>query len=339
MATNLQFISFLNNSSVAGEFAVTVSTQNQEFKATDPYVTAVPSNATFTLTATGLPAGATPKSLAASVYTQFTAQLLASGYTYGGVPAFSYQTPAATFRIVLSDHVLSFFSESVFTLSTCGNTVGAIARIGSRPSLLTIPYIRENAGLVGVVLQDITGTDLTDQQLAMLSSVSSARLISLLNNNYIVACTFIHEDTGNWQTDLRLTKGIPGIDFDGVRVKPIASYIYSIYAGYSPKSVWNYMKDKGRLRYVPAQNLVNTYEPISWGNEIRVSYTAGNTHIPEEIQYALLQILSNGLTNANGGGSTGVKSLKTGTFEVQYFDKNTLEEIVTTLPTYNLYFY
>lgn len=321
---------------MAGDFAVTVSTQNATYIATDPYVTAVPSNVTVTLTATGLPAGAPPNSLAASVYTQFTAQLLASGLTYGGVPSFSYQTPAATFRIALSDHVLSFFSESLFTLSTCGNTVGAIAKIGPKPALLTIPYIRENAGLSGVVLQNILGGDITDQQLAMLSSVTSARLISSLGNNYIVACTFVHEDTGNWQTDLRLTKGIPGIDFDGVRVKPIASYIYSIYAGYSPKSTWNYMKDKGRLRYVPAQNLVNTYEPVSWGNEIRVSYTAGNIHIPEEILYALLQLLNNGLANATGGGGTFVKSLKTGTFEVQYFDKNAIDEIIESLPTFNL---
>lgn len=338
MSTNLNFLSFLSANSVEGEYSVTVTTTNRTYVATDPYVTAVPSNVTFTLVATGIGANYPPASQAAMAFAQFNSQLAASGLLYGGVPSFSYQTPAATFRLGLTDHVISFFSESTFNLSSCSNTLGSIVNIGPRPSLLTIPYIRANAGLVGVGLQALDGSDIGDAQLALLSSVMSSRLIAALGNNYIVICTFVLEDTGNWQTDLKLNKGLPGIDFDGVRVKPIASYIYSIYAGYSPKSTWNYMKDKGRLRYVPAQNLVNTYEPVAWGNEIRCSYTAGNAHIPEDILFALLQLMNSSLANSGGGSAAGIKSLKTGTFEVQYFDKKAIDAIVSELVTYNLYY-
>lgn len=335
MSQQLFFVSFLSNAASSGSINLTLQTNNPLFQETSPVATYTPINTTIALSVTGVIQGMDPVSIANLANTQFNTQLLQASAVYAGSPVFSSQIPNATFRIGQTDHVLSFFSQSLFTITASSNTTGAIVNLGPKPSLVTTGYIRSNAGLAAVPLVDVNGVTLTDTQLAFMSSVMSSQLITLLGMNYIVICTFLLEETGNYQLELDLTGGIPGIWFDGIRVKrPYSVSLYGTLVGDSTSIVWNYITKRGKLRYIPAQNLTNTYEPTFWGNELKVSYVAGNNHIPDAIGYGILRLLGAGLQNRYG-----IASLKTGSFDVKYFNQQLLDQIVSELYFYNLNLY
>ena len=273
----------------------------------------VNNNILLNLSVTGINANDSEVSIAQTIWNQLSAELTIANVVYSGLPVFSSQVPAATFRVDQTDHVVALFSESLFTLTLVANTTGAIINTSSLPSLATVGIVNLFAPVAGVVLTDINGVTLTSQQIAILIGNMSAQLCTILNNK-IVVTSYVCAETGFWQNALRLRAGLPVLYFDPVRIKrPYSVSLFGTLVGDSTSVVWALNPYTGYLRYIPGQNLVNTYEPGAIGNEIKCSYSAGNVHIPTPISFNLTRLIGSALTNTQG-----VRSVKTGSFEVQY---------------------
>lgn len=302
-------------------------------------------NVVFNMSVTGIVAGDDEVTIANKSLPQLNTQLLQYNFAYQGSPQFTSNSPyntgqpifssqlaSASWRITWSEHVLCFFSEANFLLTPTNNTTGSLIISNDQPILVTATEAQSDGPLAGLVLNDISGTPLSTSQIATLAKIASSKLISILNNR-IVIITAIHEDSGYWQRSFFLRDAIPGIYYDGVRVKrPYSVSLFGTLIGDSTSIVWNYNRWTGELNYIPSQNLVNTFEPSAMGNEIKISYVAGWFNIPSAISQAVLRLMTYVLEN-NGG----IKSLKTGTWAVTFKDTPLIDQLREELVTYILW--
>lgn len=305
MAGFHQFLSFLNRPSGTGTLDITL----QSFDAA--------TTSLITLSVTGMTA-TSPQTNAYVAWQQINTQLIQYGLAYTGSPVFTSSTlldpnqptfsnllAQGNYRVHQSTHVLSFFSEAPFSLSVCSNTPGLMVVASNNPVLVTLDQAKAYAPLTQT---DLSG--FTDDQINKLMEIASARLVSVLNNN-IVVCTYVHSEVGFMQRSIWLREGLPGLYYDGVRVKkPSQIYTFPI-LGTSLN--WNYNKDTGELNWMLANNIVDLGEPTAMGNEIKVSYVAGNFSIPSDIVFGLVGYAQS-ILEATGN----IASLKTGTWAVKF---------------------
>lgn len=303
------FQSFLSSASASGGFSVQLQTFNAE------------SNITLTLVATGITAGMGETDMAQTANTQFQTQLIQYGILYSGVPAFSSQTPQASFRIFNTDHVLTYWSEALFKLTLVTNTTGAQIKCDHEVYLITLT---DFDSLVGVV--DIGNTTLTTNQKILLIKVASSQLTSALNNNFVI-CGFTNTTTGSWQTAIFLRGGRPVIDWDAPHVAFPSAIPYSLYPeAPNPKLLWSLNPLTGQLFYKAWQNVANIVEPWSLNNECKTSYYAGNFNLPGALLFGIIQIITATLENR-----AGIKSIKTGSFETVFLDRGAFITVVDEL--------
>lgn len=332
----LNFISIMQAAASSGSFNVTVETINAQ------------ANLLQQMVVTGVNLNDSPITIAFNAQAQLTVQLAQYGIAYTGAPQFtslgiidpsgspnfSSQLGLATFRITQSDHVLCFFSEADFILSVSNDTTGCYQYVSDVPLLGTIAQINTFGPISGLVLETVAGAALSTDQIVYLIELASSKLIQILNNN-IVVCTYVHEAIGYWQRSFFLREGIPGIYFDGVRVKPSTSVLmYGILVGNSLSMNWNYKRATGELNYIPSQNLIGAYEPSAMGNEIKISYVAGNFHIPRAILSGLMDLMTAILENRGD-----ISELKTGTWSVKFNNNNPLiNQIRDDLANFGLWY-
>lgn len=324
MSGNHQYLSFLNKPSDTGDITLTLQSFNSV------------KNAIISLAVTGLTA-VSPAANAFNAINQINTQLSQYGIAYSGSPVFtsnnllgtqpgdpvfSSQLAAGSFRCHQSDHVISFFSEATFSLDVCSSVPGLIVMSSNDPLLCTI----DTAKKYGPLSQfDMSG--LSDNQIALLIELASTKLTTLLNNAIVVA-TYVHSEVGYLQRSVFLREGLPGIWYDGIRVKrPYEIYSYPVLGA---SLNWNYNKDTGELYYIPSQNIVYSNDPTYWGNEIRFSYVAGNFSIPNEIVFGVITLMQ-----AIAENTSNIESLKTGTWGVK-FKTSVIEELVSSLSGYIL---
>lgn len=324
MAGNHQFLSFLNRPSGSGDITLTLQSYISQ------------SDSLITLSVTGLSA-VSPHVNAFNATTQINTQLTQYGMQYTGAPSFSSisllsagpaqptfssQLGAGNFRIHQSDHVISFFSEAPFSLDVCSSVPGLQVICGNDPILATVDTARKYGPLSQF---DMTG--LGDAQIAILLELASTKLTTVLNNSIVVS-TYIHSEVGYLQRSMFLREGLPGIYYDGVRIKrPYQIYSYP-YIGASLN--WNYNHDTGELYWIPSQNVIDMFDPTAPGNEIRISYVAGYFSIPNEIAYGVVTLMQ-----AISENTANIESLKTGTWAVK-FKSTVIADLISSLAGYVL---
>lgn len=316
-------------------------------------------NVTIQLTATGILSPLTENQAAFSMSNQFNTLLaqMTFSYTLGdgvhtlsylyrgqpqftgnstidgnGFPIFGSMLGFPTFRVNVSEGVLTFFSECDYDLTLVTNLSGATFRISETPLLCTIAEARNEGPINGLVLTDINGVLLTDYQVASLIEICSSRLIAMLRNR-VVVCTRIQEEMGYWQRSFFLRRSTPGIWFDGVWTqRPYAFGLFGIFLGGSGSSEWNYKRRTGELQYMLSQNCFSSYEPSSFGNAIKISYVGGYYKIPIAIQAGLYRLMAVTLEN-----NQGIASEKAGTWEIKYKDTPLIDQLREELSEYIVY--
>lgn len=329
-------MSIMQPAASSGGFSVTLQTIDAKY------------NLLQTMAVTGINLNDSPATIAYNAQAQLTTQLIQYGINFSGNPVFtslgiidpsgspnfSSQLGLATFRITQSDHILCFFSEADYNLTVTNDTTGCFQYVSDVPLLATLAQINAYGPISGLVLETVAGAQLTDDQVAYLIELASGQLITILNNN-IVVCTYVHEAIGYWQRSFFLREGIPGIYFDGVRVKPSTSVLmYGVLVGNSLSMNWNYKRATGELNYIPSQNLVGSWEPSAMGNEIKISYVAGNYHIPKAILLGLIELMTAVLENKGD-----ISELKAGTWSVKFNNNNPIvNQIRDDLYLYGLWY-
>jgi hypothetical protein len=226
-----------------------------------------------------------------------------------GFPLFSSQLGCPTFRVNCSAHVITIFNAS------------------ETPSLITVNRAMNDGPLTGLTLTDVSGQTLSNTQIAALIEFASAKVVAAINNQICLA-TYIHEDVGSYQKSFFLRP--PVIYFDGVWSKrPYSFSLYGIFLGGSSSIIWNLNRSSGELAYIPAQNCYYSYEPTSPENEIKISYVAGYYRIPIAVEIGVLNYMVYLLEN-----KADVKSLKAGTWAVEFKDTPIIDRIREDLQQY-----
>jgi hypothetical protein len=297
----------------------------------------------FNLPVTGIVTSMNENAVAFAAQTQLTIQLQQYGFLFtgqpqftsnstidpNGFPVFSSQLGLALWRVNISENVLTFFSECDYEISLINDSTGILYKISETPLLCTLAEAQNEGPINGLVLTDVNGTPLTNTQIISLIEIASSRLISMLNNRIVMTCR-VHEEAGYWQRSFFLRESIPGLWFDGVWAKrPYTFSLFGIFLGGSASVMWNYIRRTGELQYIPSQNAYYSYEPSSFGNEIKISYVGGNYKIPVTVQAALYRLMSAILEN-----NAGISSLQDGSWKVTFKDTPLIDQIRGELSEY-----
>lgn len=294
------FCNVLSAAASAGDFSVQLTSLNAS------------ANVVVTLTATGNTAGMPADDMAANSITQFQTQLIQYGCAYDGAPVLSTEVPVASWRVMWTDHVVTFFSECQFRLKISSNTTGATIVASHEPLLITLDDFDTYSNLIK------TGATLTEAEKILLITSASDQVTSYLNNLLVVA-GYVRTEVGFYQRSFFLNQGFPVQSFDPPKIAPPGLFTWYAYFILLPWIRWSLNPDTGELFYQPNQNLLNWPEPSSLNYQFKCSYTAGNLNLPAHIIIAMAMLIKAILTDPGAA-----KSLKTGSFQIQYRDRSAI---------------
>lgn len=312
MYTNL-FCDVLSACASAGDFSVQLTSLNAS------------ANVTITLTATGNTVGMSTDDMAYNAITQWRTQLIQYGCAYDGAPQFSQEVPAASWRLLNTDHVITFFSECQFRIRLSSNTTGAEIVTGHEPLLCTLADLDTYATLMKL------GATLSTAEKILLITTASGLITSYLSN-LLVQAGYVRTENGCYQRSIFLNQGLPVQSFDPPRVCPPGFwnnwYPWTILL---PWIRWSLVPETGELFYQPNNSLLNNPEPTSLNYQVKVSYTAGELNLPAQVLIAMTMILK-AIVNDPGA----LKSIKTGSFQAQFKDRNPITVALELLDEFKI---
>ncbi len=306
------FTSILSAAASSGDFSVQLTSLNAS------------ANVTLTLTATGNTVGMAPDDMAANAVTQFRIELLQYGALYDGAPVLSQDPPPATWRVLLTDHVITFFSECQFRLKLLENDTGAEIVCSHEPLLTTLVDLTVYSNLMKV------GATLTTEEKILLITTASGLITSYLNNLLVIA-GYVKTETGFYQRSFFLNQGLPVQSWDPPRIAPPGIGIWYNWLYIMAWVRWNMNPETGELFYQPNQNFLNVPEPGSLNYQFKCSYTAGLVNLPAQVLIAMTMIIK-AIVNDMGG----AKSLKTGSFQITLKERTPIIEALAMLDDYKL---
>lgn len=308
MYSNL-FLNFMSATASSGSISLNL----QSFNAS--------ANVSLSLAATGLTSGMTPEACAISAISQLNTQITQYGVQYA-VPQITGETPAALFRLARTEHIVNFFSECQFDLTLTENDTGASISVTREPLLVTLDKFTSMFGLIkgGATLS-------TDEKLLLIETISGL-ITSYCNNNFAIA-GYVQSFNGFYQRSFFLNIGLPVQSFDAPRVAaPTVGLGFVWYLWYLiyPWLRWNLVPETGELFFQPNNNILNNFEPSSLNNQIKISYIAGNWKLPAQLLLCFTQLAKSIINDPMG-----VKSLKTGSFSVQWRDRGSIPAALSLL--------
>lgn len=312
MFTNL-FCSILSAAASAGDFSVQLTSLNAS------------ANVTLTLVATGNTVGMSPDDMAANAVTQFRTELIQYGAAYDGAPLMTQDTTVASWRVLFTDHVITFFSECQFRIKIVSNSTGAEIVTGHEPLLCTLSDLDTYSTLMKL------GASLSTAEKILLITTASGLITSYLNN-LLVQAGYVKTVNGFYQRSIFLNQGLPVQSFDPPRVCPPGFwnnwYPWTILL---PWIRWSLEPTTGELFYQPNNNLLNNPEPTSLNYQVKCSYTAGELNLPAQVLIAMTMILK-AIVNDMGG----AKSLKTGSFAITMKDRTSITDALVMLDEFKI---
>lgn len=295
---NRQYISFLSPPEAGTQLAIVI----EDFSF----------NNVFTFAVSGVLTTDNEVQLANKTCNQINTFLVQHGIYFNGQPTYVDLPPIQQYIATRTDHCICVWGQSNFTISASGNLTGSIIHTNNAPTLMTVSDIKELAPMKGVSLEDDDGDILTDNQIAILSKLASAKLI-MFTNNPIVLSYNIEELCTGWWYGVRL-KRTPVVNFYPPQSRrPIAFNLFSSVT-YSTVPGNFIMESDGYLTYKYAQNLVDYPEVYDWMNDVLIVYLSGYNQIPQDIENVIMDIIP--LIQA--AVPIGVEKYKGGSFEVTF---------------------
>lgn len=311
-----QFISVLTPPTSSGELVFSFTT-----------VDAV-SNISATVTVTPVVTGTSEIDLANQIYDAFVDQL--SAYPYAGAPVFNDLQPQATFRMSVTEHIASAWSQASFTNSfkLVTNTTGALIKLdNNKPDFLTIADAKDFAFVRGFTFAGGDGTPFTDAQIGNVLSYYCAEIVAKLGSFQVLA-TYLNQFRGKDNKSVFL-KPTPIVYVDTVTVKQKAFNVLFGFPGYSA-TMFNVISSTGELNFIPDSTLVNTRPPFRMDNEVQVTFIAGYPTIPLELKQAIILLYL-----YDSQGLAGLKSLAGDSFKLEIASsKEILIRILAPLKPY-----
>lgn len=276
MADSCQFLSICTPATADGTISMILQSYNS-----------VPTN-TYTDTF-NISKGQSEQAIAIAMLSQMQDNLLFDGLNYNGMPVFSDQTPQGTWQPYRSDHVLSIWSESQFSLTVDTGTTGVAVRQGTTPMLLTLAQCQTLGPRLNQFFTDSVGNPMTKDQILDLILMACAECTSYLHNP-IVTRTWEHEEIGTWTQSIFLKKR-PIVDWDAPVIRrPNMFNVLPVNTFADVVTRYAVNRQTGEVEFRFAQNLLFNYEPFDYNNDVKMSYRAGWHNIPEIVQQIVIQL-------------------------------------------------
>ena len=294
MSDHRTYYSILTPPTASGDLDITLETLDAE------------TNITFTTTIS-LTSAMSEVEVAREIEDGLNLSLGTNSASYEGSPAFSDDPYQATFQITRSDHVLCIWSQAQFEITENYISLGGFAKASTSPVWVTIEKAESHNG--GCFLGR-NGLPMETSMIADYLEGSCAEVASMLKNN-IVLSTYLGEYSTK-QTQAIFTSPTPGVSIDTPIIKRKYFYENVWTVEYLPIS-YNWIRRTGRLQYRPDEIFNLIPEAFDLGNEVRVTFIAGYSHIPVEIQRAAVTYAVSQIANP-----AGVAELKGGSFSVKF---------------------
>lgn len=290
---NREYLSVLSVAASSGSLTLTLTTYDSST-----------TNVTIVAAVTGITSGDSETTIARKVMDQVPTILIQNAAKYSGVPSLIQNGPLPTFRLTRTEHVVCFYSECQFDISVT-NPTGCIVELEN--VFITTTEALDFSSIFGL------GFDLmTAPHLSKLLSITSSRLVNMLNNPIVIS-TYRHDENTKWRRAIRLNRvPIVSVDKTMIRYPDILPFLAQVEVA-DINTFFDIDHLRGWIEYKFSQESIMCYEPFDYGNSIRLSYTAGYKYIPQEIKSAIIELAYN-LQIFSGLGS--FDSLKGGTFSV-----------------------
>ena len=299
------FLSVLSPAVASGNIALQFQTYNAQ-----------PNN-TFTVTVTGIQAGATEQTIAYTIATQASSYFGNTGILFNGKLPTILDPVCGVFQTISTDHVTNFFSLAQFGITTTLNQTGAYLKLGERPVYTTIPAASAYGPINNQGFQLCGGGDMTQDEMADILAEASADVAAILNNN-VVAAFYVYEFTTQMTNALRFPNRPVQYFWNPYTLRPTIMAMATQVATFDLNSRYEVDQESGWITFRFAQDLLFNYEPFDWNNQWRDAYIAGNYHIPTELKTAVLRwiwVIQNSFTT--------IKSVRDGNTAIEYsIDKN-----------------
>lgn len=273
----------------------------------------------LTLTITGVQSTDTEEDVATRIHTQLNT-LLAS-YQYDGTPTLSDQVYDSSFRLAKTQHIVSLWSQCDFYFKLTSNSTGCIAFVSDSSAIFTtISMFKEYANIKGISLLSASGPSMTDSQINALLLQGSSQITSYLKS-YVVATTYLNTFRGK-DTKSVFLRPTPGVSIDNIAVRRKAYINLYTNPTYTASSL-SYNRLNGELNYRPDSITVDTRSPFALDNEVQITFIAGYYTIPDEVQWATVDLVELRIT-----GQDNIKKLQGGSGSVEF---NNQKDILTRI--------
>lgn len=272
--------------------------------------TSVEKNITLTFTAINNPALAgqafsitvsplnedTAEQLASKIYLALQAELAANSalLAYSGIPSFFPEDIAFTFRVYLTGHILSIWSQCQFLVTAVFEDPGDASfniSILDTPVFPLIQETKDDAPICGVPLVTTTGEDMTDAQIQVAIEKSSAQLVAWLHGFNVVMSTYLHSETGQWWRGFMLRFN-PVLSWDSISVNgPVIGIFSRANGGLGIFTRFDVDEYTGNVEMLDFSNSIGGLEVGDFGHNIRMTYAAGFNTIPEVLKTESIRVL------------------------------------------------
>lgn len=270
---------------------------------------AAPTNVAFAIQVTGITTSMDEIAIAYQFHSQMACAIYLNNCTYMGTPAFSCEPYQAQFQVTRTENSVCLWSQARFRLYTTADTTGGIYRLAPNPLLLTVAEARRKGAIGGVCWVNwYDNSAFSSSEISDAIEEASAELIGYLQNNIVIS-TYLFEMRGK-QVSRVFTRPLPGIYNDPPIIRRKNLYeVYSI-PQYSALA-YNWVRSTGELEFRFAQTYINAGEPFALDNEIRMTFIAGETFIPNAIKKAVVQLAGIAML-----GRAGIESFGGATFKM-----------------------
>lgn len=311
MADSAQFISVLTPCTATGTIRVVLQTFDASTDAT------ITTDVSVTNTDT-------VEAVAVKILNALNVELAAENADYRGYPVNSIAEPEATFQCNRTGHIVSIWSESQFSLTVShpGSVTGVTWKVGN-PLFLSLAEMASVGTIFRQTYLGVGGVALSNTEKQDLVYAACVEIVEFLSNPIVIR-TYVHEEIGFWTESIYLRK-TPITTWDAPLIRPAAVPTGLVTSDFQDvRTPYTVSKKSGEVHFRKAQNILFSYEPFDYHNEIRMSYRAGYGTIPDVIKHTAVK-----LTKLYERASTGFKMLAGGTSKIEF--ENSVSEAKTDL--------
>ncbi len=245
----------------------------------------------FSITISGLLHSDSESRCARKIFYGIQNGLALNNAVYNGTPVFNTDTFPFTFRPLITEHVVSLWSQSNYSIEIASYPTGMEVVTSNDPIFCTLRRAYELGPVTGVTFKTTDLQPMTPPMMIMALEAASSKIISTLDGFNVIPTTYFQMASGEWQRGVTC-KYCPLIRVDHIVAKGpyLPQYVFSLGSSIIQRVEPN--PETGSIKFLDWSNSVGLREAADFGNAIIWSYTAGYEYVTTSLAQTSLQVLA-----------------------------------------------